>query len=139
LLLCHIPLDGVKSRTSEESNANSLAGIPRRLWHRSRKAGVRGWRDQPFSCSFEDRATVDRKSSPSNFAKRPDSDDSQSMISRKRSCKTASEFDPQNWWTKWSAFWGYSKVRNLNLRKGLGEIAMSHLVPLLEFNLVPPP
>jgi hypothetical protein len=40
---------GSKSRTSGGSQIRPyLPGIPLRLWHRSRKAGVRGWRDQAF-------------------------------------------------------------------------------------------
>jgi hypothetical protein len=46
LLLCHIPLDGVKSRTLE---SDLTAGIPLLgSGAGSRKAGVRGWRDQGF-------------------------------------------------------------------------------------------
>jgi hypothetical protein len=41
------------------------------------------------------------------------------MISRKRSCKTASEFDPQNWWTKRAAFLGVLQIPKLQSAKGV--------------------
>src|SRR5271165_1296483 len=43
---------------------------------------------------------------------------SASMTSRTRSCETASEFDPQNWWTKWGHFWGSPKSENPIYRRG---------------------
>ena len=62
---------------------------------------------------------------------------SASMTSWTRSCETASEFDPQNWWTKWGAILGVAQARKSNLSKGISEMAMSRLVPLLEFNRIP--
>jgi hypothetical protein len=41
---------------------------------------------------------------------------------------------PQNWWTKWGAILGVAQSPKIHLSKGISEMAMSHLVPLLEFN-----
>jgi len=54
-------------------------------------------------------------------------------ISRQKSCGTASGSGSQNWGAKKEVFLE-SKLTNLNVQKGLGELAMSHLVPLSEFN-----
>jgi hypothetical protein len=43
---------------------------------------------------------------------------------------------PQNWWTKWGAILGVAQSPKIRLSKGISEMAMSHLVPLLEFNRV---
>jgi hypothetical protein len=40
----------------------------------------------------------------------------------------------QNWGAKKKAFLDLIQLTNLNVQKGLGELAVSHLVPLLEFN-----
>ena len=42
----------------------------------------------------------------------------------------------QNWGAKKEVFLDLIQTHNLNVQKGLGEFAMSHLVPLLEFNLL---
>ena len=56
------------------------------------------------------------------------------MTSRTRSCETASEFDPQNWWTKWGAILGVAQSPKIQSIKGDKRNGLSHLVPLLEFN-----
>ena len=43
---------------------------------------------------------------------------SASMTSRTRSCETASEFDPQNWWTKWGAILGVAQSPKIQSIKG---------------------
>jgi hypothetical protein len=52
----------------------------------------------------------------------------------REACETASEFDPQNWWTKWGAILGVAQSPKIQSIKGISEMAMSRLVPLLEFN-----
>ena len=59
---------------------------------------------------------------------------SASMTSRTRSCETASEFDPQNWWTKWGAILGVAQSPKIQSIKGDKRNGLSRLVPLLEFN-----
>src|SRR5271165_7608632 len=59
---------------------------------------------------------------------------SASMTSRTRSCETESEFDPQKWWTKRGAILGVAQSPKIQSIKGISEMAMSRLVPLLEFN-----
>ena len=54
--------------------------------------------------------------------------------SRTRSCETASEFDPQNWWTKWGAILGVAQSPKILSIKGDKRNGLSRLVPLLEFN-----
>ena len=43
---------------------------------------------------------------------------SASMTSRTRSCETASEFDPQNWWDKWGAILGVAQSPKIHFIKG---------------------
>jgi hypothetical protein len=43
--------------------------------------------------------------------------------SRTRSCETASEFDPQNWWTKWGAILGVAQSPKILSIKGISEMA----------------
>src|SRR5258708_33319615 len=59
---------------------------------------------------------------------------SASMTSRTRSCETASEFDPQNWWTKWGAILGVAQSPKILSIKGDKRNGLSRLGPLLEFN-----
>jgi hypothetical protein len=40
-----------------------------------------------------------------------------------RSCETASEFDPQNWWTKWGAILGVAQSPKILSIKGISEMA----------------
>ena len=48
--------------------------------------------------------------------------------------KTASEFDPQNWWTKWGDILGVAQSPKIQSIKGDKRNGLSRLVPLLEFN-----
>ena len=56
---------------------------------------------------------------------------SASMTSRTRSCETASEFDPQNWWTKWGAILGVAqspKIQSIKGDKRNGHVAFGTFV-----------
>jgi hypothetical protein len=56
---------------------------------------------------------------------------SASMTSRTRSCETASEFDPQNWWTKWGAILGVAqspKIQSIKGDKRNGHLAFGTFV-----------
>jgi hypothetical protein len=48
-----------------------------------------------------------------------------------RSCETASEFDPQNWWTKWGAILGVAqspKMQSIEGDKRNGHVAFGTFV-----------
>ena len=56
---------------------------------------------------------------------------SASMTYRTRSCETASEFDPQNWWTKWGAILGVAqspKIQSIKGDKRNGHVAFGTFV-----------
>src|SRR5271166_3326469 len=56
---------------------------------------------------------------------------SASMIFRTRSCETESEFDPQNWWTKWGAIFGVAqspKIQSIKGDKRNGHVAFGTFV-----------
>src|ERR1700719_619976 len=56
---------------------------------------------------------------------------SASMTSRTRSCETASEFDPQNWWAKWGAILGVArspKIQSIKGDKRNGHVAFGTFV-----------
>jgi hypothetical protein len=48
--------------------------------------------------------------------------------------ETASEFDPQNWWTKWGTILRVGQSPKIQSIKGDKRNGLSRLVPLLEFN-----
>jgi hypothetical protein len=53
------------------------------------------------------------------------------MTSRTRSRETASEFDPQNWWTKWGAILGVAqspKIQSIEGDKRNGHVAFATFV-----------
>jgi hypothetical protein len=56
---------------------------------------------------------------------------SASMTSRMRRCETASEFDPQNWWTKWGVILGVAqspKIQSIKGDKRNGHVAFGTFV-----------
>jgi len=112
----------MRHRKSREENARwGFIAICRRSWKRLRMPRAA----RRFSTPWPTARRLPGSSSTC----------SASMISRQRSCGTASGSGSQNRGAKKEAFWTYSKLTNLNVQKGLGELAVSHLVPLLEFNL----